>query len=155
MISPLTIRLATSTDADVLSKLILNNAKLFLKPYYSTQQWDVFENYYSVETVEQKILTQKVFCAILNGNIVGTIALDKNYVVGFYTHIDAVKKGVGSTLLHFIENEAKAIGISELFLASSPVGVLFYQKHEWQIVEEIAIEYIGVPFIETIMKKQL
>ncbi|MGL2986752.1 GNAT family N-acetyltransferase [Flavobacterium sp. RSSA_27] len=152
---PFTIAKAKVIDAEALSVLILNNANFYLKPFYSEQQWAIFKSYYSTEAVQQKILKQKVFCAKQNGSIVGTIALDGNYIVGFYTHVDYAKKGIGSNLLHYIEKEAQAIGHFEIYLASSPVGVAFYLKYGWQIVEELAIDYLGVPFIETKMKKQL
>ncbi|MGL2993951.1 GNAT family N-acetyltransferase [Flavobacterium sp. TSSA_36] len=152
---PFSIHKAEITDAVALSALILNNAKYFLKPHYSEQQWGVFEQYYSIETLQEKIQNQKVFCAKQNGNIVGTIALDHDYIVGFYTHVDFANKGIGSKLLRYIEEEAKASRLSVLFLASSPVGVDFYLKYGWQVVSALAIDYLGVSFVETVMKKQL
>lgn len=155
MSEPSFIVKAEVLDAEELSVLILSNASYFLKPYYSKEQWAIFKSYYAIEAIQQKIIHQKVFCAKQNGSIVGTIALDHNYIVGFYTHLAAVQKGIGSSLLQHIERESKTLGFSELFLASSPVGVNFYLKYGWQIVEEISIDYLGVSFIETKMKKQL
>lgn len=150
-----TIERVTLSDASDISDLIINNAELYLKPHYSVSQWKIFKSYYSVEALQQKIIKQQMFCAKLEGIIVGTIALDSDYIVGFYTRVDFAKKGIGSKLLSFIEKEANALGYSEIYLASSPVGVDFYLKFGWQVIEELSIDYLGVPFLETIMKKQL
>ncbi|OOV29620.1 hypothetical protein BXU11_07015 [Flavobacterium sp. LM5] len=150
-----TIERVTIKDAAEISDLILNNASFYLRSHYSDAQWRVFKRYYSIETIQQKILKQQMFCAKLGNTIVGTIAIDHDYVVGFYTHVDYANKGIGSKLLRYIEKEAQEMGHSEIYLASSPVGVDFYLKFGWQIVEELAIEYLGVPFVETVMKKRL
>jgi predicted N-acetyltransferase YhbS len=150
-----TIERVTLNDAAEISNLIINNASFYLRPHYSDEQWSIFKSYYSIETMQQKILKQQMFCAKLGNAIVGTIALNHDYIVGFYTHIDYTNKGIGAKLLSFIEKEANDLGYSEIYLASSPVGVDFYLKFGWQVVEELAIDYLGVPFVETIMKKQL
>lgn len=150
-----TIQIAMPTDADEISNLILQNASFFLKQHYSTQQWLVFLNYYSPSVVLQNIQNQYVFCAKYNGKIVGTIALDKNVVVGFYTHVDFVKQGIGCSLLQHLENFAKKLMYKEIVLASSPIGKKFYIKYGWEIEEEAIVYYQGVGFEETIMKKQI
>ncbi len=149
------IQIALPTDADEISNLILQNASFFLKQYYSDQQWIVFLNYYSPTVVLQNIQNQYVFCAKYDGKIVGTIALDKNYVVGFYTHVDFVKHGIGCSLLEHLENFAKKLMYREIILASSPIGKEFYIKYGWEIDEETTVYYQGVGFEETIMKKQI
>jgi GNAT superfamily N-acetyltransferase len=150
-----TIERVTLNDAAEISDLIIKNASFYLRPHYSDAQWGIFKNYYSVESIQQKILQQQMFFAKLGTVIVGTIALDQDYIVGFYTHVAYVNKGIGSKLLRYIEKEAQEIGHAEIFLASSPVGLDFYLKFGWQLVEELEIDYLGVPFVETIMKKRL
>lgn len=150
-----TIEKVTLNDAAEISDLIIKNASFYLKPHYSDAQWGIFKNYYSVESIQQKILHQQMFCAKLGIVIVGTIALDQDYIVGFYIHVAYANKGIGSKLLRYIEKEAQEIGHAEIYLASSPVGFDFYLKFGWQLVEELEIDYLGVPFVETIMKKRL
>ncbi|MCZ8228719.1 GNAT family N-acetyltransferase [Flavobacterium sp.] len=150
-----TIERVTLNDAVEISDLIINNASFYLKSHYSDAQWSIFKSYYSIETIQEKIQKQQIFCAKIEDKIVGTIALDHDYIVGFYTHIAYANKGIGSKLLSYIEKEAQQIGHPEIYLASSPVGLDFYLKFGWQIVEELEIDYLGVPFVETIMKKRL
>lgn len=152
----ISIENALPSDANEISNLVLENATFYLKQHYTDAQWLVFLSYYSVEALLHKIQNQDVFCAKVEGKIVGTIALDKDYIVGFYTHIQFANKGIGSTLLQHIEEFARVDkGYSEILLASSPVGVTFYTKYGWQIIEKVILDYLGVDFEETIMKKWL
>jgi GNAT superfamily N-acetyltransferase len=155
MIHEISIRNAIISDANEISNMVIDNARVCLRKHYSEEQWSVFLSYYSVEVVVQKIQSQALFCAVFQGVIVGIIALDYDYVVGFYTNINYVNKGIGGKMLQFIENFAKKKGFNTIQLASSPVGFEFYCKHGWQKVEELQVVYYEVGFVETIMIKHL
>ncbi len=149
------IRSATLDDAESLSFLILENAETILLPYYSAAQWTVFTQYYSPEIMRKKIGTQQVFCADKQGEIVGTIALDKDFLVGFYTKLSHLKQGIGRQLLAFIEKKALENGYENLQLAASPEGVGFYEKNGWIKLKDMNFNYLGVDFLETLMLKNL
>ncbi len=151
----ISIRRANLNDAENLSLLILENAKAILLPYYSNEQWTVFVQYYSPEIMREKIATQCVFCAEKEGQTVGTIALNQDFVVGFYTQLSHLKQGIGTKLLHFLEKFALENGFKSLQLAASPEGVGFYTKNGWTKVKEMDFEYLGVHFLETLMVKEL
>jgi N-acetylglutamate synthase-like GNAT family acetyltransferase len=152
---PLHIRKAKQHDAKQLSDLICENAKMILKPFYNDLQWTVFIQYYSEYVMLQKIENQIIFCAEIDGSIVGTIALDGDFMVGFYTKVSYLKKGVGSLLLEYLENHALKNNIKTLQLAASPVGVDFYQKKGWRKIKLLNIKYLDVDFEETLMEKDL
>ncbi len=149
------IRKANQNDAKSLSELICENANLILKPLYNDLQWSVFIQYYSEGVLLQKIETQTIFCAEIDGTTVGTIALDDDFVLGFYTKVTHLKKGIGSLLMIHLENHARENGLKTLQLAASPVGVDFYLKNGWIKIKDINISYLGVDFEETLMKKKL
>lgn len=151
----LTIRLAALKDAEELSKLICDNAKIIIQPHYSAVQWGVFIDYYSIEAMKEKINSQIVFCAELEGKIVGTVSLNKNFVVGFYTHLDHVGQGIGKQLMDYLEQFAKENGIQLLQLSSVPTGVPFYAKNGWTKVQDKTMHYHGVAFDETLMEKEM
>jgi GNAT superfamily N-acetyltransferase len=155
MVKQLTIRLAIDKDAASLSQMICENAKTMLLPHYNEKQWNIFIKYYSPEVMQVKIKEQSVFCAELNGNIVGTIALDKDVVVGFYTRLEYVNQGVGKRLMQHLEKFALDKGLHEIQLAASPEGLSFYYKHGWKKVKDITIEHYGVGFKETLMVKRI
>ena len=155
MNTPLLIRQAIQHDAATLSDLILSNATRTLRAYYSPEQWEAFISYYSVKAMEEKISDQKVFCGVFDGEIIGTIGLDSNFLVGFYMRFDKLNRGFGVLLLQYIEAFALKEGFNAIQLAASPVAVAYYLKNGWQIVEEVTIAYRGVPFLETLMVKSL
>ncbi|WP_343744348.1 GNAT family N-acetyltransferase [Chitinophaga sp.] len=152
---PITIREASIADAQQLSDLITENANALLKPHYSPEQWEIFIRYYSEQTMIEKINQQVMFCAEANGHIVGTIALDNDLVVGFYTRLQQVNQGIGKQLMSHLENYARAHGIKALQLAASPAGLAFYHKNGWQKVKDFTVYHYGVGFEETLMIKTL
>jgi GNAT superfamily N-acetyltransferase len=149
------IRKAKSADAKTLSTLICQNAAALLKPHYSDQQWNIFIRYYSEEVMAEKIKKQTVFCAIQGDTILGTAALDGNFVVGLYTRLQHVNQGIGKLLMSHLETSARENGIKELQLAASPEGLAFYYKNDWQKVKDFIIEHYGVGFEETLMVKRM
>jgi N-acetylglutamate synthase-like GNAT family acetyltransferase len=151
----ITIRPALIEDAAAISQLVIENANSTLLAHYNAEQWKAFISYYTIEEVEANIKTIKVFCALVDNNIVGTIALDIDFVIGFYTRLQNIGQGVGKHLLTFIENYAANNGIKKLQLAASPAGAAFYLKKGWQIIEELDMFYKDVPFRETLMEKAL
>jgi len=153
--SSIHIRKAQPSDAGVLSELICENALAFLQPHYSPEQWEIFIRYYSVPVMAEKIASQAVFCAEKEGVIVGTVALDGDFVVGFYTRVQHVSQGIGKLLMTHLEEYARDKGFATLQLAASPVGVTFYYKHGWKKVNDVTLEYYGVAFQETLMIKML
>jgi len=155
MKNELTIRRAFECDAEELSQLICENAKAMLAPHYSKEQWDIFITYYSPEVIREKINRQIVFCCELKGKIVGSVALDNDFVVGFYTHLEYLHQGIGTALMNHLEAFASEKSLKEIQLAASPVGLNFYIKNGWKKVKDITIDYYGVGFEETLMVKRL
>ncbi len=153
--SKLLIRQAIPDDAFALSELICQNAQLLLQPHYSELQLEIFLRYYSAEAMLKKLSKQTIFCAENNGKIIGTIALEDDFVIGFYTRIDQIGQGIGTQLLEYLENYAKAQGIQKLELSASPIGVSFYRNRGWCKVKDMVIAYLGVDFEETLMQKKL
>ena len=149
------IRPAKKEDAQALSKLICDNAAVLLLPYYNDEQMDAFIKFYSPGEMQFKISTQNIFCATLENDIVGCIALENNLVVGFYTRLQFQKMGIGKLLMEFIEKFALGKGFNELQLSASPQAFAFYLKQGWQKVKEITCYYCSVEFEETLMKKAI
>ncbi len=149
----LQIQAATQADAKAISALVLRNARETLQPHYTAEQWSVFIQYYAQEAVEEKIRCQDVFVAYDGDRLVGTIALEDFFVLGFYTAADYLGRGVGTALLQYLERHAAAKGLTTLELAASPVAVGFYTQRGWEVVGEEWFEYKGVQFWETRMRR--
>lgn len=155
IMSQIHIRKAEITDAKNLSELICENAQKILKPHYNEQQWKIFSRYYSIENMRDKIKSQIIFCAVYNDEIVGTIALDGDFVVGFYTKLQNMNRGIGKLLITHLENHAANSGLKKIQLASTPEGLAFYYKNGWQKVKNFMVNHYGVEFEETLMVKEL
>jgi GNAT superfamily N-acetyltransferase len=149
------IRRALESDAKELSLMICENAKATLAPYYTKEQWDIFITYYSTEVIKNKIATQIVFCSEFNGQIIATIALDDTFVVGFYTRLEFMNKGIGVEMMNHLEEFALKKGLSEIQLNASPVGLAFYFKNGWEKIKDIIAVHYGVGFEESLMIKKL
>lgn len=148
-------RRADEADAKTLSDLICETAGTLLKPHYSKQQWEIFIRYYSEEVMKEKIDKQTIFCAVQGNLILGTAALDGDFVVGFYTRLQYVGQGIGKFIMNDLEAYAESIGLSKLQLAASPKGLAFYQKNGWEKVKDFTVDHYGVGFNETLMEKQI
>lgn len=149
------IRRATQADAAALSALICDNAQLTLAAHYSELQMQIFLRYYDLESVQQNLKKQTIFCAERDGQIIGSVGLIDNFIVGFYTHINFMGQGVGSQLMRHLHAYALSIGVKQLRLSASPAAVEFYLKLGYQIVEQIKPLYLGVAFDETLMAIEL
>ncbi|MBK7735639.1 MAG: GNAT family N-acetyltransferase [Chitinophagaceae bacterium] len=149
------IRRSSKNDAGALSKLICENAAVLLLPYYNDEQMDAFVKFYSATEMQAKVATQNIFCATLDNEIVGCIALDKNQVVGFYTSLQFQKRGIGKLLLEFIEKFAQSQGINELQLYAPPQALAYYLRHGWLKIKEVTCYYFSIGFEETLMKKEI
>jgi GNAT superfamily N-acetyltransferase len=155
LIADISIRTANFSDAEELSQLVSENALALLRQHYSDSQWHAFISFYSVEVMREKIETQQVFCAIKSNEIIGTIALHKDFVVGFYTRVRNLGQGIGTLLMSHVEQVAKQQGFKEIQLAASPAAFQFYYKNGWKKVRDILPRYAGVEFEETLMAKLL
>ena len=155
MLVDISIRPASYLDAEELSQLISENALALLREHYSDVQWQAFISYYSVNVMREKIRAQQIFCAIQSNQIVGTVALDNDFVVGFYTRLQNLGQGIGTYMMSHIERLATQQGLNEIQLAASPAALSFYYKNGWQKVRDITPQYAGVEFEETLMVKSI
>lgn len=146
---------AVVADAEKLSQLICENARITLAPFYTQEQWQSFQLEYSPESMLEKIISQDVYCAMLDGVLAGTVALKEDWVVGVYTSMSHRGRGVGQKLMQFIETLAIEKGFSLLLLAASPVGASFYKKLGWETIAQQNFVYNGVTFEETLMRKKV
>ncbi len=149
------IRRAVIEDSSAIKKLIIETALLHLRPHYTAQQWQVFKNYYALNQVRAKLQTQHTWLAFKNTKLVGTVSLANNLVVGFYTHHHYMRLGIGTALMQQLIAHATSNNLEELKLLASPVGIAYYCKHGWQIVEATKYMYMGVAFDETLMRLKL
>ncbi|MBX9735262.1 MAG: GNAT family N-acetyltransferase [Chitinophagaceae bacterium] len=155
MEAPFFIRELISTDIPEASALITENAQHTLATVYSETQMQAFLSYYTEKALEEKMTSADFFCAMIDDEIVGMIGLEDNMVIGFYTKVSYLGRGIGKILLNYIENFAQQKGYINIQLASSPISISFYEKQGWLPIKKIYPTYCGVIFEELLMKKDL
>jgi GNAT superfamily N-acetyltransferase len=154
-VSKFIIRKVAITDLPEVCALIIQNANHTLKPVYSDAQMQAFLSYYTQDALIDKLNDSHFFCAFDGNEIVGVIGLQDITVIGFYTKVTYLGKGVGKLLLNHIESFALTQGHTNINLASSPISISFYKKQGWISVKKIYPVYCGVVFEEMLMEKKL
>ncbi len=148
------IRRATQTDAEAISNLI-RLSTLHNPNQYSFAQQNAWINYNTLYKTEKFLLDRIIYCAFENGKLIGTIALKKDEVLGFYVNHQIRNKGIGTALLTHLETEAIGRGIRRLRLTSTPSAEDFYRRKGFRPLKEIVVTIDGVDFPELEMDKIL
>jgi GNAT superfamily N-acetyltransferase len=149
------IRRAIEADAVALSQMICENASALLGPIYSQQQLEVFFKLYAPEAIVHMIKEKVVFCALSGEEILGSIALDGDFVIGFYTRLGYQHQGIGSALMAQLEAYAVEHRLPEIQLEASPIAFDYYLKNGFTKVKDTIAYHFGVGFAETLMVKKL
>ncbi|MCB0663015.1 MAG: GNAT family N-acetyltransferase [Saprospiraceae bacterium] len=141
------IQKAKASDSFAISKILSANTLDGNTNDYSITQRQVWLKYTSVEKIRERILSRPTFCAFGMGQILGTIAIEKNEIVGLYVDPFFHKKGIGSQLLLFIEKFAKSLGLETVSLTATPNSESFYVKKGYQKVgmENIIVDKVIFP----------
>lgn len=97
------------------------------------------------EPIERLYKSNVTFVAELNDEVVGWCSLyvEKNLVDGLFVHPDYQSKGIGSELLRTVEEEARARGISKIWVSSDTHVVEYYSSKGYAIVEKTEMEAIN------------
>lgn len=88
-----------------------------------------------------------------NDTIVGIIGLQENRVRTFYVHPEFQGKGIGSKLYKKLEETALTLGVTKLFVISSPMGESIYEHFGFKKIRPVEKERGGEKYIDTLMEK--
>jgi len=150
----LEIRKATIQDANRISYLIRKNTDGNPNDY-DKAQLDAWKKYNTPAKIKKQLANRDLFCAFENEKLIGTIGLQGDKLVGFYISFSKRKKGIGSKLYDFIEEEAKQRNIKTLYLTATPSAVSFYKSRNFQKIEDVIVTIYDIDYEEIDMKKSL
>lgn len=105
VVSQLKIRKATQKDAHQIGELIQRNIESNPNDYSEIQK-EAWKKYNTPKRITEQLNEKTIYCAFLKDKLVGTIAISKNELSGFYTDFKSRNFGVGTSLLQFIEQIA-------------------------------------------------
>lgn len=135
--------------------MIRKNAERVEENNYSFLQRKAWKNQNKPKAIINRLEKRIIFCAFQNDKMIGTIGLEGNLLCGMYISPSKRGKGIGQKLLNHLEKYAREIKITELKLTASPNGYGFYLKNAFKPYGKIELEFEGVKFIETKMRKNI
>lgn len=146
------IRKFKIADANSLSALIRKTIKVSNGPHYAKKYINILVKWNSPENLIEKSKRRKIFVAVKNNILVGTVGLDKDRITSVFVSPLHQFKGIGKMLLRRAERAAKKAKIKKIWTRASVNAVGFYQKQGYQKVRKMHNKFAG-PVI--LMKKNL
>jgi GNAT superfamily N-acetyltransferase len=127
-----TIRAFEPRDAEAVSALIRHTMRTTNVDDYPLERLQPLMDYFSPEKV--LLLSGERCCLVaeVDGEVVGTVALEEAELCTFFIHPDYQRMGIGSQLLTAIEGVAVAAEIKAIHTDASLTGVAFYEKRGYQ-----------------------
>ncbi len=149
------IRKFKSKDANILSKIMIDNLKFVNNKDYPPRAIDALIKFYTPKKLISYIGDGFIIVCKINNIIVGTASLDNNRVRNVFIDIKTHKRGVGTFLMTEIEKIAKEQNYTKIWLTSGLSAVFFYKKLNYEIVakEKELLNDVKVDLVK--MQKQL
>jgi putative acetyltransferase len=150
------IRKYAEKDASALASIYYNTIHIINAKDYSKEQLDAWAPITSLNTKGWKKKWSKLnpFVATAEDNIVGFAEFEQNgHIDCFYCHHTWLGKGVGSALMHAIENEAKDKGINKIFAEVSITAKPFFETKGFKTIKEQTIVRKDVELTNFVMEK--
>ena len=139
-------------DAETVSSLIRHTMRVSNSGDYPLERLQPLIDYFSPEKV--LLLSRERHClvAAVNGQIVGTIALEGAELCTFFILPDYQGKGIGSQLLAAIEEVAVVVGLNFIRMDASLTGADFYARRGYR---RTGVDIEGTAGMQVGMEKQL
>jgi len=122
------IRKATKKDARKICILRRKTLRNLNKNDYPKVFLNFLINENSTQGIINKMKERDIFCIWENNDLLGTIELKKNKVLGLFIKSSEIGKGIGTKLMDFIEDYARSKGIKQIRLYSTKFAFNFYKK---------------------------
>lgn len=162
--SSLRIRKAKSSDAAQVSKLIFESIETCYHYIYSDRELACWKLAYTPFAIQEMIDRDSFFCMesddVMLGDTFNLIAFggldaDRYALQAFYVQALQQRKGVGSRLLFYLEEVARRLKYSQLFVFSVPSAQGFYKRYGYQVLVSQKINWKGMIFDEVKLFKKL
>ncbi|VVB78688.1 Acetyltransferase (GNAT) domain protein [uncultured archaeon] len=151
----LVFRKAKFSDIRELSQLRRNSFGKIKGEKYRKDLVELLIKSNSPEDIKRKIKEYAMFCLCENKKIIGTISLNKDEIKGVFVRYDYARKGIGTKLMHFIEEYARKKKIKKVHLCSAEKAEGFYKKLGYKQTKKLDRPWQGVRSINFLMEKKL
>ncbi|MEO1593213.1 MAG: GNAT family N-acetyltransferase [Cyanobacteria bacterium J06632_22] len=144
-------------DAGAIAQLFHDTVRTINRQHYSQPQveaWDPenihFRDWVAVCSGRYTAIAE------VDGEIAGFGELEANgHIDCFYCHQDYQGQGVGRRLYQALEDEAKVLGLSRLFVEASITAHPFFERMGFAMLKEQQVLHRGQAFVNYIMEKNL
>jgi putative acetyltransferase len=158
MTQQIIVRKYQPEDTQALAHIFFNTIHLINSKDYTKEQVDVWAPITSLdgERWSKKFLRTNPFVAVVGREIVGFAEFEPNgHIDCFYCHHEWIGKGVGSSLMRKIHEEARQQKIDRIFSEVSITAKPFFERHGFATICEQTISRNGVELINYKMEKFL
>lgn len=130
-------------DATRVSEIIRENLiKVNIKDYPKKIINNMCERF-TPEYINTLKDSRSLYVALYNSEVVGTASLDNDKIYTVFVDMNYHGKGIGRTLMNFVERVALNAGIKSVQLPASLTASEFYKKLGYHIVTEAESEENG------------
>ena len=130
----ITIRKFKEDDVKKISKLTVDCLEKVNSKDMNNSELNFGKQYYSESGLLSISKLFNIFVCEKNGEIIGSIAHNKNKIHNFFVSPEYHKQGIGIQMLEFIE-EIIAKDFNKIVLDSSPYAVEFYKKFGYKVAK--------------------
>ena len=143
---------------EIISLIVRNLMNVNIKDY-GIDKMREHASKFTPQTLEEYSKNSKMYVALENGKVVGTLRVDKNNNGNEYDYVlltvfvlpDCFNRGIGSALVNAGENYVKTLGGKSISIPSSVDASKFYEKLGHYYVNDNNPDEDGV----VLMKKDL
>ena len=142
----ITIREATSEDAEAACSVLIRSIKEVCAPYYENDK-EILAQWLKNKTplnVRQWIAADRSYCVVAvkgSGLVVGFASIFRSAIVLNYVLPEALHQGVGKRMLQALEAHALASGIDRVEVVSTIPAKAFYERNGY--VSNGAPKHVG------------
>ena len=125
------VRSATVEDVDNIYSLIYASVCELCKEHYSQEKLDSFIHTLPGKVLYYKWLTDRILIVCCDGkDIIGFGQFDpaESFVDALYIHPKYTRKGVGTKILHYLEDVAHSLKKPDIKINASVNSTNFYEK---------------------------
>ncbi len=144
---PLKIRKFQEEDAEEASNLIKKTLREMNSKDYPPEVIDYLSNLYCPTTLKNISRERNFFLAEKDKKIIGTITLEHDYIGVLFIHPDYMNLGIGTLLMHHVEQIARENNIKKIRLNSSITAKLFYHKLGYELIKKNVHEDVGINYL--------
>lgn len=151
------IRRYEPADAEALIAIYRDAALVLGRQVYSEEQTRAWANYpEDLEEFRSLLSRGLTLCAVQDRQPVAFGQLHPgDHIAYLYCHSDHARRGLASSILARLEEQARSLGTVALRVEASGVARPLFERHGYHVVEEERPIRHGVEFVRYRMEKQL